>query len=298
MASRGGPSMRFPRGGGAAGGRIHCVKTHVIPFTDHSGREALMVFDGWVSCPLPPLFSFAIYFTHPEVTPETVKPVEVLKAIKRKTPFDSSCSIRLELYFLPAPDVDSSNDDCIAHYRREKAARGDYTRQIQDLENSATDDDEKEEEERRGGGGGGKEEEDDDDDEEQQQGGASVQGNEQAILPGLVPSYIDSPFSDYYHGIIFRYPGANWSTDKRPARRICFDRISEEEYACATEGNDEFHRLPPTHVSSMPFQESDTTYLGETFVGMAMFDIAHARVKNETGHWWHEARERGWKSWR
>jgi hypothetical protein len=51
MASRGGPSMRFPRGGGAAGGRIQRVKTHVIPFTDHSGREALMVFDGWVSCP-------------------------------------------------------------------------------------------------------------------------------------------------------------------------------------------------------------------------------------------------------
>jgi hypothetical protein len=273
--------MQFPRGGGAAGGRIQRVKTHVNPFTDHSGRKALMVFDGWVSCPLPPLFSFAVYFTHPEVTPETVKPVEVLEIVKRNTPFDSSCSIRLELYFLPAPDVDSSIDDCIAHYRKEKAARGDYTRQIQDLENSATD-----------------EEEEEDDDEEQQQGGASVHGNDQARqLPGLVPSYIDSPFSDYYHGIIFRYPGADWSTDKRPARRICFDRISEEEYARATEGNDEFHRLPPVHVSSMPFQESDTTYLGETFVGMAMFDVAHARVKNETGHWWHEARERGWKSW-
>ena len=274
MASRGGPSMRFPRGGTAAGGRIERAKIYVIPFTDHSGQAALMVFRGVVSCPLPPLYSFAIYFTHPEVTPETVKPAEVLEAIMRKTPWDP-CPIRLELYFLSAPDVDSSDDDCIAHYRKEKAARGDYIRHIQDLENSATDDDE-----------------------EQQQGGASVHGNDQARqLPSLVPSYIDSPFSDYYHGIIFRYPGANWSTDKRPARRICFDRISKEEYACATEGNDEFHRLPPVHVSPMPFQESDTTYLGETFVGIAMFDVAHARVKNETGHWWHEARERGWKLW-
>lgn len=275
MASRGGPSMQFPRGGGAAGGRIQRVKIHVIPFTDHSGQEALMVFRGVVSCPLPPLYSFAICFTHPEVTPESVKPVEVLEAIMRKTPWDP-CPIRLELYFLSAPDVDSNDDDCIAHYRKEKAARGDYIRHIQDLENSDTDDDE-----------------------EQQQGGASVHGNDQARqLPGLVPSYIDSPFWDYYHGIIFRYPGADWSTDKRPARRICFDRISEEEYARATEGNDEYHRLPPVHVSPMPFQESDTTYLGETFVGMAMFDVAHARVQNETGHWWHEARERGWKSWR
>ncbi|KAJ8110300.1 hypothetical protein OPT61_g6825 [Boeremia exigua] len=264
---------RFPRGGTAAGGRIERAKIYVIPFTDHSGQEALMVFRGVVSCPLPPLYSFAIYFTHPEVTPDTVKPAEVLEAIMSKTPWDP-CPIRLELYFLSAPNVDSSDDDldCIAHYRKEKAARGDYIRHIQDLENSATDD------------------------EEQQQGGASVHGNDQAKLPGLVPSYIDSP-SDYYHGIIFRYPGTDWYTDNHPAHRICFDQISEEEYACATEGNDEFYRLPLVHVSPMPFQESDTTYQGETFVGMAMFDVAHARVKNETGHWWHEARERGWKSW-
>ena len=141
MASRGGPSMRFPRGGTAAGGRIERAKIYVILFTDHSGQEALIVFRGVVSCPLPPLYSFAIYFTHPEVTPETVKPAEVLEAIMRKTPWDP-CPIRLELYFLSAPDVDSSNDDCIAHYRKEKAARGDYIRHIQDLENSATDDDE------------------------------------------------------------------------------------------------------------------------------------------------------------
>jgi hypothetical protein len=284
MASRGGPSMRFPRGGGAAGGQIQRVKTHVIPFSDHSGREALMVFDGWVSCPLPPLFSFAIYFTHPKVTLETVKPVEVLEVVKRKTPFDSSCSIRLELYFLPTPDVDSSNDDCIAHYREEKAARGYYTRQIQALDNSATDDGEEEEEE-----------DDDDDDGEQQQGGASVHGNDQARqLPGLVPSYIDRPSSDYYHGIIFCYPGADLSTDL--ASRICFDRISEVEYAHVTEGNDEFHCLPLVYVSSMPFQESDTTKAGERFVGMAMFDAANARTKNETIRPWQEARERGWKS--
>jgi hypothetical protein len=275
MASRGGPSMRFPRGGGAAGGRIQRVKTHVIPFTDHSGRSALMVFDSWVSCPLPPLFSFAIYFTHPGVTVSTVAPVSILEAIKRKTPFNSSCPIRLDLYFLPAPDVDSSDDKCIAHYRREEAARGNYTVQIQDLESVTHDDDE-----------------------EQQQGGASGHGNDKARqLPGLVPSYIDRSSSDYYHGMIFRYPGADWCTDKRLVRRIYFDRISPEEYARVTEGNDEFHRLPPVYVSSMPFQESDTNEVGDRFVGMAMFDAANARMEDETIDPWQEARERGWKSW-
>jgi len=160
-----------------------------------------MVFDSWVPCPLLPLFSFAIYYTHPEVTLETVEPVEILEAIKRGTPFNSWCSIHLELYFLPAPDMDSSDDDCIAHYHEEKAVRGDYRRQIRDLENSAMDDDEV-----------------------QQKGEASVHGNEQAKrLPGLVPSYIDSPISEYYYGIIVRYPGIDWSTDKRLVRRIYFD---------------------------------------------------------------------------
>ena len=250
-----------------------------------------MVFDGWVSCPLPPLFSFAIYFT--QMTLETVKPVELLKAIKRATPYDNTgCPIRLELYFLPASDVDSSADDeCIAHYRKEKAARGDYTRQIKHVEETAQEDYTHQIQDMKDSAS-------DDDIEEQQQSRASVPGNGQTRqLPGLVPSYIDSPRSDYYHGIIFRYPGPDWSTDKRPARRICFDRISEEEYARVTEGDDEFFRLPPILVSSMPFQESDATYEGETFVGIAMFYAAHGKTENETNHPWSEARDRAWKSW-
>ncbi|KAF3008947.1 hypothetical protein E8E13_011385 [Curvularia kusanoi] len=284
MASRfGGPSTtlsRFPRGGGAAvGGRIHRRKTHVIPFSDHAGRSALMVFDSWVTSPLPPLFAFAVYFTHPQVTPETVKPVEVLEAVKRRTPIESCCAIRLDIYFLPGSDGDGGGDEeCIAHYRKEKAARGDYTRQIQDLKNSAADDV---------------------DGEQQQQGGASDRGNDcVGQLPGVVPSYIDTPNSDYWHKMLFRYPGADWSTDdERLARYVKFDRISEEEYAHATDGNDEFYRLPPVYVWSMPFQESDTTRPGETFVGMAMFDAAHAMMENEANSSWYEARERGWKSW-
>ncbi|KAH6629706.1 hypothetical protein C7974DRAFT_359651 [Boeremia exigua] len=259
MASRGGStSMHFPRGGGrprGAAGRIQRAKTHVIPFTDRAGRQALIVFYGRESCPLPPLFGFAMYFTHPDATPDTVKPVELMEAIKRKTPLENGCSIRLELYFDAVTD-----DDCIAHYLREKAARGDYRRQIQNLETS--------------------------DDTEGQQGGVGR-------LPGLVPSYIDVPDVEYHHGVLFNYPGADWRTDKLPARRIFFDPISEEEYARTGESD----VLPPVYVSSMPVQASDTAEDGVSFVGMAMFELSNARTKNETTGPWQDAIERGWTSW-
>ncbi|OWY42211.1 hypothetical protein AALT_g11443 [Alternaria alternata] len=226
------------------------------------------------------------------MTVETVKPVELLKAIKRGSPLGSSNAIRLELYFLPTSDVDSSaDDDCIAHYRKEKAARGDYTRQIQHVEETAQEDYTRQIQDLKDSAS-------DDDIEEQQQSRASVPGNGQTRqLPGLVPSYIDSPTFDYYHGTIFRYPGVDWSTDKRLTRRIDFDRISEQEYARVTEGNDEFHRIPLIYVDSMPFQESDTTEPGERFVGMAMFNASHGKTENETNHPWSEARDRAWKSW-
>lgn len=267
--------MQSPgRGGMGAAGRIQRVKTYVVPFTDHTGREALIVFDGRVSCPLPPLFSFAIYFTHPNVNPGTVRPVEVLEAIKRKTPLENWCSIRLELYFLSASDVDSTDDKCIVHYCKEKAARGDYTRQIQNLENSAMDHD------------------------QQRRGGPSIHGNNEGRqLPGLVPSYIDEPDVDYHHGLLFSYPGPDWRTDKRLARCVYFDPISEEDYARIAEKNGESEALPPAFVSSMPMQASDTTEEGQKFVGMVMFEISNARTNNETNGPWQEAIERGWTSW-
>jgi hypothetical protein len=76
-------------------------------FTDHTGGEALIVFDSRAYCPLLPLFSFAIYFTHSNVTLDIVRPVKVPETIKRRTPLDKWCSIRLELCFLSASNVDS-----------------------------------------------------------------------------------------------------------------------------------------------------------------------------------------------
>jgi hypothetical protein len=43
-------------------------QNYVVQFTDHTEQEALIVFDGKVSCPLLPLVSFALYFTNLDVT--------------------------------------------------------------------------------------------------------------------------------------------------------------------------------------------------------------------------------------
>jgi hypothetical protein len=266
-------SIRWPRGRGTgAAGRIQRAKIHVTQFTDHTGREALIVFDGWVSCPLPPLYSFAFYFTHPDMTPDVVRPVEVLEAIKRQTPWESyPCSIRLELYFLSAPDMDSTDHECISHYRKEKAARGDYTRQIQDVENSAMDLKDA-----------------------QRQGGARIHGNNEGKqLPGLVPSYLDKSDADYHHGLLFSHPGADWRTDGSLAHYVRFDPISNEEYARIAEETGQSEALVPVYVSSIPMQASDTAEVGQGFVGQTMFLISNRCTKNETNRPWQEARNRG-----
>ena len=98
-------SKRSPRGGEIAGGRIHRTKTHVIQIADYAGREALIIIDGRVPCPLHLLFSFAIYFTQLEATKNTVKLVELLETIKRGTPLDAWYLIPLGIFFLPLLDL-------------------------------------------------------------------------------------------------------------------------------------------------------------------------------------------------
>ncbi|KAH7558257.1 hypothetical protein J3E72DRAFT_436283 [Bipolaris maydis] len=259
MTTRGGGFVG--RGGMGAQGRIQRIKTHVLPFTDHTGKEALMIFEGRETCPLPPLYSFAMYFTHKDVNAENVQPNELLDAIRRGTPLQNyPCPFRLEIYFLPAPSEDAASDEaCIAHYREEKRSRGEYTRQI-DAINAES-----------GTGTGG--------------------------LPGFVPSYIDDPYGDFHHGRLFNYQGPNWRTDKRPVHRVFFDPIPQEEYAPIAEEAGEPEVLQPVQVTLHAMQESDTEGFGASFVGMTMFETAHGKTENETNGPWQEAVERGWSTW-
>lgn len=102
------------------------LKVHKIPFTDHTGRTAFMVFENLEFFSLPPLFSFALYFTHVNVTSRHTD----MKCLRRELSSeneDFDFDARLDVYFLPG----ASNEDCISHYLGEKATRGSYRTQLQ-----------------------------------------------------------------------------------------------------------------------------------------------------------------------
>lgn len=243
-------------------GQIRRSKRHVLPFTDHAGKEALMVFVGWETSPLPPLYSFSLYFTHEDVNPGNVHPVELLNALVKNTPLDCyPCPFRLELYFLPMPGatVEECDAACIAHYLEEKRIRGDYMRQIEDIETSV-----------------------------------SPSGS----LPGFVPSYIDNKYCEWHRGLLYSYQAADWRTDKQLVRRVVFDPLPEEELgSLAEEVKEEFHGvLPQMFVSLLAIRQSDTEDLG-ALVGSHMFLTAHGDTENVTNEPRHIARERGWSTW-
>lgn len=265
MTTRGGGSVG--RGGMSAHGRIQRMKTHVLPFTDHTGEEALMVFEGRETCPLPLLYSFAMYFTHKGVNADNVQPNELLDAIRRGTPLQNyPCPFRLEMYFLPAPSEEAASDEnCIAHYREEKRRRGDYMRQIEAVDAATS------------------------------TGSGSDTGARG--LPGFVPSYIDDLISEYHHGLLYNYQGPNWLKDKQPVRCVYFDSIPQEVYAPIAEEAGEPEVLPPVCVTLHPMQESDTEGPDASFIGMSMYEKSNGKTKNETNGPWQEAVERGWSTW-
>jgi hypothetical protein len=111
------------------------LKTHTLPFTDHTGSEAFMVFHNDIKTErsqLPPLFPFVVYFTHPDATlspasPKTANVSGLLNAISMDFHF------RFDLYFLPG----ASKDDCKAHYLAERATRPDYEAVYNNLQTRA-----------------------------------------------------------------------------------------------------------------------------------------------------------------
>ncbi|KAI4862448.1 hypothetical protein F4820DRAFT_22252 [Hypoxylon rubiginosum] len=259
--------MMTSRGGSIGGlglmSRIRRLKIHVLPFTDHAGKEACMVFEGRETCSLPPLYTIAVYFTHPDASPDTVDPKGLLAAIRRNTPLSGHCSIRLDLYFVPsaaATDV----DQCIAHYQAEKSSRGDYTRQIQAIENLS--------------------------------GGRDDTETAEA-LPGLVPSYIDDPTIEHYHGLLYICQDKDWRAGNRMLCRVCFDPIGQDEYASSTQDSSELEVLAPTYIAWDAIERDEADVQGPDLVGMRIFETSHMKTENETDEPWQEAVERGWTSW-
>lgn len=222
-----------------------------------------MVFDGTESCPLPPLYSFTMYFTHADVTLEHIDAAELLAAIKRDNgPLDTT-PLRIELHSLPVQDVAESDEACIAHYQIKKRSRGTYTRQIEAFETSI------------------------------KTGVDSRTGN----LPGLVPSYVSERMIEYHHGILYNYTGPDWRAEKKPARCVHFDHISQDEFEDLQVEFGELEALPSVYVSLQAFQESDAEHAGVASMGMKMFEMAHGSIKNETLRPWQEAVELEWSNW-
>ena len=252
-------------GGLGKAGRMYRVKIHVLPFTDHAGKEALMVFRGRQTCPLPPLYGFHVYFTHQDVNPGNVQPVELLEALVRDTPyFAYGCPYRLELHFLPMPGVTVEECDkaCIAHYLEEKRHRGDYSSQIIHYETSII---------------------------------------PSGSLPGFVPSYIQYEGCDWLQGRLYSYQGANWSTDKQPARSIGFDPLPEEKLhvlaeevmeECAVDGV-----LPPNRVDLRAFQKGEEYGVGPQHAGEDMYYLSNGDTQTITLEPYQQAVERGWSTW-
>ena len=239
--------------------RIRRVKTHILPFIDHSGNPARMVFQGVETCPLPPLYTFSIYFTHTDI-PSAVNLAGLLDALMTGNPFASYCPIRLDVYFLPAVAV----DDCAAHYRREKAGRGDYWSQVNAFEGTP-----------------------------ENAGLPSDGGN----LPGLVPSYIDDKVVGRYHGLLYLCEGQDWAAGKQLMCEVLFDPISPEEYG-SVKDSDEPTILPPLYIA-WKVVKPDSPGMEESVgvVGMSMFERSNLRTENETTGVWQKAVEMGWESW-
>ncbi|KAL4939560.1 hypothetical protein BDV06DRAFT_230930 [Aspergillus oleicola] len=96
---------------------------YTVPFHDHTGETAHMVFEN--NNPLPPLFSFAIYLTHPSASIDT-KTDTLVALYNELKPGDFFGNVRFDIYILPG----SSAEECVAHYQSEKESRGSYKNQI------------------------------------------------------------------------------------------------------------------------------------------------------------------------
>ncbi|KAL4907398.1 hypothetical protein BDW74DRAFT_123893 [Aspergillus multicolor] len=98
------------------------AEIHTIPFTNHEGNRAFMVFQKIFSplSQLPPLFPLVVYFTdpHANLDPTSMRLTELYKAIR--DPMENvQFGFRLDVYFLPwAQPV-----DCISHYLAARNSR-------------------------------------------------------------------------------------------------------------------------------------------------------------------------------
>ncbi|TLD14979.1 hypothetical protein PspLS_10878 [Pyricularia sp. CBS 133598] len=273
----------MPSGFGTS--RIRRSKTHVVPFQDHAGNPALSTFHADESCQLPYLYSYCIYFTHPDVRPDAPDSTDAARRLYETivmenpplNPYD--CLFRIDMYFIP----NGNRDDCMRHYRAERDARGSYTAQVEALKSS----------------------------------GAQPTA-ETAKMPGLVPSYARHDMSRHsYHALIYVCDASDWhGGEDKTMTRLEFEPLSRDDYERLNKDPDDDQHEPdvlpetaavveaigkksPGFGKPTPAMPRQPRFAGRStemwYMAYHMFDRAPRQRMGED--LWQEAKEKGWTSW-
>ncbi|KAL2855432.1 hypothetical protein BJY01DRAFT_204129 [Aspergillus pseudoustus] len=235
---------------------------HTIPFEDHTGQTAYMVFRNAASIPLPPLFAFAVYFTHPRATPKSANMQSLCEAIT--PPLPSFRHIRFDMYFLP----DATTEDCVAHYTVEKKVRGSSKDQIRVFKTLPPERDD-----------------------------PLPAG--QMKIPGMVKKYLNL---DHDHrSLLFLSPTESWQ-DGTGMLCVTFEQKQRGPASSANANNASANSSPPIHATLCPLNQEDPSYdftsrEGPHPISDAVYDAAHVDREMYMGPWV-EAGRKGWTAWR
>ncbi|KAK4442905.1 hypothetical protein QBC34DRAFT_479335 [Podospora aff. communis PSN243] len=278
--------------GTATKGPRRIVETHAVPFVDHAGNTALMVYRSFSK--LPPLFGIAVYIVgetggaasasssappgpDPASTPstststststarrdedtnaKTAAALELFNAIQGS----DWTNYRLDIYFLPSG---TTKDDCKAHYLAEKAKRGTVNAQIALVESNSP--------------------------ESRHHNTAELSEGGNIKPPGFIPSYLCSSTGYYHHDILF-LSDKNWRADGLLFVEFTLAKVNEE---WEPEEEGEGDGLEEERVRRLPVL-SEEREGGYGDVGGRMRELYRLGSEELEGVW-QEAVRRGWVSW-
>ncbi|KAL2869007.1 uncharacterized protein BJX67DRAFT_348478 [Aspergillus lucknowensis] len=206
--------------------KTRTMALHAVPFTDHMGNEAFMVFKNGIDTEfstLPPLFPFAVYFSHPGAIPSPDESDLVGLFIDiREGGLSSDFHFRLDVYFLPG----ASEVDCKTHYLAERASRADYETIIREFEDRTL--------------------------QLSGQGVSCDSSHAQTTtrLPGMARSH---PGLEPYRGLLLLCAQPVWRDGAERISCVLFDKLAVEDTTNEGEGdvhNDAYHNAPESTTRS------------------------------------------------
>ncbi|KAK2608145.1 hypothetical protein N8I77_006773 [Diaporthe amygdali] len=241
-----------------------CIKIHELPFRDHDNNVSLMVFWAPSDQPLPPLYSFSIYVTCPDIaSPDLFNASQLLRALCESSYAPETNAYRLDIYFAPWATV----EHCMKHYDAEKAVRGLYTEQTEALRSPIG----------------------------SRSSDESAGGRQK--LPGLVSSYLRTP-ATYHHDVLFICDEPDWPDGDdfyfvqfRPATNT-----EEFELDGGQKLDETLEIVESTRMQRLPVCPDPETYDGSGTVQGKMYDMLLLKDE-QLSEPYKEAMERGWRSW-